>query len=74
MKDICQDTILGRFVDYRKKRSYNRVIETHYGPKAYCPKIHLTSLIKVDFQSRLQILFHVFRHWTADVKKKHQSH
>jgi len=31
MKGICQDTtpILGSFVDYRKKRSYNRVMDLH---------------------------------------------
>ena len=31
MKVICQDTtpILGSFVDYRKKRSYNRVMDLH---------------------------------------------
>ena len=31
MKRICQDTtpILGSFVDYCKKRSYNRIIDLH---------------------------------------------
>jgi len=35
MKGICQDTtpILGRFVDYRKKRSYNRMIDLHWALK-----------------------------------------
>jgi len=35
MKGICQDTtpILGSFVDYRKKRSYNRVIDLHWASK-----------------------------------------
>jgi len=55
MKDICQaqDTILGSFVDYRKKRSYNRVIDLHWAFNHFAPKIHLTPLIKVDFQSSL---------------------
>jgi len=32
MKGICQDTtpILGSFADYRKKRSYNRMIDLHW--------------------------------------------
>ena len=31
MKGICQDTtsILGNFVDYRKKRSHNRMVDLH---------------------------------------------
>jgi len=53
MKGICQGTILGSFVDYRKKRSYNRVIDFTLDLKAFSPKIHLTSLMKVDFQSCL---------------------
>jgi len=32
---ICQDTtpILGSFADYRKKRSYNRMIDLHWASK-----------------------------------------
>jgi len=32
MKGICQDTtpISGSFADYRKKRSYNRMIDLHW--------------------------------------------
>jgi len=30
MKGIWQDTILGSFVDYRKKRSHNCVIDLHW--------------------------------------------
>jgi len=35
MKGICQGTtpILGSFVDYRKKRSYNRMIDLHWALK-----------------------------------------
>jgi len=35
MKGICQDTtpILGGFVDYRKKWSYNRIIDLHWALK-----------------------------------------
>jgi len=35
MKGICQDTtpILGSFADYRKKRSYNRMIDLHWALK-----------------------------------------
>jgi len=29
----------------------NRTIDSHMGLKAYCQKIHLTPLIKVEFQS-----------------------
>ena len=76
MKRICQNTtpISGSFADYRKKWSYSRMIDLHWALKHIALKIHLTSLIKVDFQSSLQIPFHIFRHWIADVKKKHQSH
>jgi len=38
MKDICQDTILGSFVDYRKKRSYNRVMDSHWALKHFALK------------------------------------
>jgi len=40
MKSVCQDTtlILGSFADYRKKRSYNRMIDLHWAFKPYCPK------------------------------------
>jgi len=35
MKGICYDTtpILGSFADYRKKRSYNRMIDLHWAFK-----------------------------------------
>jgi len=35
MKGICQDTtpILGSLADYRKKRSYNRMIDFHWALK-----------------------------------------
>jgi len=35
MKGICQDTtpILGSFVDYRKKRSYNRMTDSDWVSK-----------------------------------------
>jgi len=35
MKGICQDTtpIVGCFVDYRKKRSYNSTIDLHWALK-----------------------------------------
>ena len=35
MKGISQDTtpILGSFVDYRKKRSHNRMIDLHWAVK-----------------------------------------
>ena len=40
MKGICQDTtpILGSFVDYRKKRSYARVIDLHLALKHFALK------------------------------------
>ena len=35
MKGICQDTtlILGTFVDHRRKRSYNRMVDSHWALK-----------------------------------------
>jgi len=33
-----RDTILGSFVDYRKKRSYNRVIDLHWALKHFALK------------------------------------
>jgi len=35
MKGICQNTTtnLGSFADYRKKRSYNRMIDLHWALK-----------------------------------------
>jgi len=38
VKGICQNTILGSFVDYRKKRSYNRVIDLHWTVKHFALK------------------------------------
>jgi len=38
MKGIYQDTISGSFVDYRKKRSYNRVIDLHWALKHFSLK------------------------------------
>jgi len=38
MKGICQDTILGSFVDYRKKRSYNPLIDLHWALKHFALK------------------------------------
>jgi len=39
MKGICQDTIIGSFVDYHKKILYARDRFT-LGLKAFCPKIY----------------------------------
>ena len=38
MKVIYQDTILGSFVDYRKKRSNNRVTDLHWALKHFALK------------------------------------
>jgi len=40
MKGICQDTapISGSFVDYRKQRSYNRVMGLHWALKHFALK------------------------------------
>jgi len=38
MKGICQDFILGGFVEYRKKQSYNRVIDLHWALKHFSLK------------------------------------
>ena len=54
MKGICQDTtpILGSFVYYCKKRSYNRMIALHWAFKHIALNT-FNALIKVDFHSSL---------------------
>jgi len=68
--------VLGSSAVYRAKRSHNRGIVSHFALKADCLKLHLTSLIKVEFQSCVfqlsrnfnPVPLHMFVHWTADVK------
>jgi len=57
MKGICYDIapIAGSSAGYRGKRSHNRYLEL--GLKAYCPKIKLMPLIKLEFQSSVQYYF-----------------
>ena len=76
MKGICQDTtsILGSSAGYPEKRSHNRMIDSHN--KAYSPKIglHLTPLVKVDFQSSVLYHFTFFNTGLLMWRKKHQPH
>ena len=56
-----------------KKRSHNRVICSHWAWKHVALNtVNATNVSKISIKRLIQ--FHVFKHWTADVKKKHQSH
>jgi len=54
--------------------THDLTIDSHWAPKAYCSKIHLTPFIKVDFQLIFLIPFHIFDIGLLMVKKKHKSH
>jgi len=61
--------ILDSSAGYREKPSHNRMIDSHWVLKTYCPKIHHATY-KGRFSISCLIPFHIFRHRIADVPKK----